>query len=397
MKRYILFIIFLNVSVLIKSNIYINFLHQGQYYTVKPISNKIIDIEQFDPLKIVDQSQKHRFLITSLEKSRLASLFYLGDNYQFNSVRLELIAVGFYKIEDLENKISIKFRIGKFDNIVISSIIKFSDNEIINKIASALTVKILLKKMNGIIEGTKKEFSNKGISSKEIESEFKKFIDELKKKRGEEILYYLTRFAELNFELDISQKSLSNDWINPVDLYFYKKGDYKSFTFFYYYLLKESGYNAKLYLVTPLIKKDKNELNELYDLFSNRKNPEYRNKIEILEMDYNRVNQKKIVKDFSDNYIVSTRNRPPSIFFYKPPDFEKSTLIATVKIGEAWIYTTGTKWIKTGAIEPDWVCYNYSNGKCYYTEIDSTILETLIFNNLPVTERDIDIIWDIYF
>lgn len=399
MKKIIVLVLFFLILNALYAEIKIKFLYKGEYYTTSLISNKETEIEPFDALKVVDQSQKHRFLVTSLEKSRLSSLFYLGDRYEFNSVALELVHVDVYKIHDLENNFSLKFSIGQHENIILYSIVKFFNNDdVINKISNALAVKILLQKISGRFEIEKKrDLYTKGVNKEVIEKEFKKFINELKEKRGDEILYFLSRYAELNFELDINENKITEKFINPADVYFFKKGDYKSIVFFYYYVLKEVGYPARLYLVSPLIKKTKEEINELYELFNNRRKPEYRNKIEVLELNYKRVNSKKVLKNFTDSYIQSNRRKPPDIFFFYPPNFEKATLLACVKIGQTWSYTTSIKWVKTDILDPDWVCYSYSKGNCYYAEIDCTLLETIILNNLPFTEEDLDIIWDIYF
>ncbi|MBN2547468.1 MAG: hypothetical protein JXB50_16810 [Spirochaetes bacterium] len=401
MKKKIIFSFFILTLSLkpVKADIIITFLHKGRYYEVSPFERKDINIETFDPLKIIDQSQKYRLILSSLEKSRLASLFFVGDKYEFNDVQLELIDTTVYKITDKLNYLSIKFSTGKYDNIIINSAINFGRKEFndTDKIATSLTVKYLLKKMTGKLERVENKITNRGLSKPQIDKEFKKFLDELKTQKPGDIIYYLTKFAELNFELDLSNKNLTDEWTNPVDLYFYKKGDYKSFAFFYYYVLKEIGYSVKLYLVAPLIKRDEKELNELYEIFINKKNKDYIYKVQELEQEYERVDSKKILKDFSDNYYESMKQRPAPIFFYKPPDFNSAVLITAVKINEKWMYTTGNKWISTEIINPDRICYHYSGGICYYSQIINDIIDTIIFNNLPFTERDLDILWDVYY
>ncbi len=397
-KITIFILIFILALELMNAEITITFIYKGRYFQVSPVESKDFNIDTFDPLKIIDQSQKYRLILTSLEKSRLASLFYVGDSYDFNDVELQLINTDTYKIKDKLNNLSVKFIIGKFDNIIINSAINFGNKEFndTDKIASSLTVKYLLKKMTGKLESVENKITNKGLSDVQINKEFKEFLNELKKLKQDEIVYYLAKYSELNFELNLSNRKLTEEWVNPVDLYFYKKGDYKSFAFFYYYVLKEIGYSVKLYLVTPLVKKDEKELNELYELFINKKSKDFIYKVQMLEQQYDRVDAKKVLKDFSENYDDSMKKRPYPIYFYRPPLFDSAVLITAVQLNNKWIYTTGNRWVNTDIINPDRICYHYSGGVCYYYQIVNDVIDTIIFNNLPFTDKDLDVLWNVY-
>jgi hypothetical protein len=87
----IIFLIFLTQFLF--CNIVIKFVYSysGVDYQILSLTDKKeIPIEAFNALKILGQSQTHRILLTSLEKSRLSSLFYVGDHYEFNDVELYL-------------------------------------------------------------------------------------------------------------------------------------------------------------------------------------------------------------------------------------------------------------------------------------------------------------------
>jgi len=341
-----------------------------------------------------------------------------------------------YLIVDKKLNISIAFGIADYDSIVLFSILNFNEKEInlFDKIATAFTVKFLLKKLTGKIEieenlprsftkdyfreniifqldrtsdiefmksmyklnraeteyvlrgdlsldnekriqfilneiKNKKEF---GLEEKNREKELTLFINQIDKMSQKDIFDYLKKFVEYNFYIDISRYNLLGDWVKPWDLYYYKKGDYKSITYFYYYIfknLKKNNFNTKLFVVC--------ELNPL-------KKEDYFN--------YKKLNPaEKREKDLLFRYVDPKYNRE-ELFKYYAPDIKKSILIMAIKIDDRWFYTTGKEWIDANITIPERVCYDFYKKGCYYSEItnsDTILMEGTIYEN--------QLNWNIYF
>ena len=381
---------------LLNSQLKISFIYKNNYYTIKP--NKITDISipLFNALKVIDQSQKHRLLLTTLEKSRLASLFYVGDKYEFNNVEIMLKYNQEYQITDKVNGFKIIFTTGEYDNIILYSAINFGDKKfnIIDKLASTFAVKYLFKKMIGKLEKKDIVIDDKGVDKSEVIKEYEKFIEQLKKLKKEEIFVYLKKYIELNFQLEAKRK-ITDNWTHPADLYFYKEGDYKSFAFFYYYTLKQLklGFKVRSYLVSDLRKKSPEDLDRMHALFlKTNKNRDDLKKIQQIELQYKNVNPASNLKNFLYNYKNSNAARPPAIYFYYPPDFESSVFLVAVEIDDRWIYTTGDKWVDAGIYKTERVCNHYAKSGCYYAYIDR---DFVILKNLAFSKKNI--LWDIFF
>ncbi len=352
MKRIYSIILFLFITLQIFPEYEIYFIYNDRYYYQKLINPEEIQIEPFNALKYVDVSQSHRLLINYQQKSILNSLVYIGDTYQFNNIKLILKNINMYQITDNDTRISLSFSIAKYDNVILLSCVKFDKSKeitIIDKLASAFTVKMLLIKMTGKIEAeantNKEEIKPTDVT---IQAEYQKFLNDLKKLKNRELLDYITQFVKLNFELS-PDRNITGEWVSPADLYFYKKGDYKSCAFFYYYTLKSLGLPVRAYLASFLEKKDQADIEKMSYAFRTRK-PEL---IQEIEIEYKNVNARSNLLQFTDDYMNSKLKRPPDIFFYKPPDFEKATLLITVQINNRWIYTTGTNWTDAGIYTPE--------------------------------------------
>lgn len=365
-------------------------------YAVVPINYEAIKIAPFDALMEIDQDQKHKLLLSSLEKSRLTSLLFVGDNYEFNNIEIKLSNKGdyqedIYQILDKLSGFSVTFSLGEYDNIILHSAINFQDKEfnIIDKIASSLAVKTLLKKMTGIISKQDEAIYERKIENTEILASYDEFIDQLKHLNKEEIFTQLKNYVNLNIRL-IGKTGITSDWIHPANLYFYKKGDYKSIAFFYYYTLKKMGFNVAAYLVSDLIKKEKDELENLHELFSKKyKNNSDLLKIQNIESEYKYVDTSYILKyqSYKNKY-----SKPSNVYFYLPPNFKKSVYLVAIEINNKWLYTTGDKWIDANITSSDRTCAHYSQNGCFYAYID---LDTIFLNNLPFTEKDIT--WKVFY
>jgi len=380
------------------------FIYKGSYYIdFKLINNEEIPIEPFNVLKIIDQSQTHRVLLSSLEKSRLSSLFFVGDHYEFNNIALSMIDMDLYKIYDKINNFGITFSIGSYDNIIIHTAVnfgiddKYKEFDILDMIASSFSVKLLLKRITGKMEKEELKIDNRGQEKEEIKEEYQNFINQLKSMKSDvELMEYLTKYVKLNFNIK-PDFSLKTDWINPQDLYFYKEGDYKSCAFFYFYTLQQCGIPVRSYLISHIKRKDEEEIEKMHYIFFSKN----RDKIHKIEIEYNMVNSDKILLEFSDNYENSKLKKPPDIFFYEPPSFENSIFIITAKINEKWIYTTGINWVDVGIYVPERVCSHYTKNGCYYTylggdrEGKSIDIVYYIFNNIPF--KNDDFTWDVFF
>lgn len=397
-KKFILslfFILYFINQICAKFEIY--FIYKGNDYFVSPISNEAISIDPFDALKEIDQSQVHRLLLTSLEKSRLSSLFYVGEKFVYNNIELELINNDKFQIHDMIEGYKIIFSIGKkYDNIIIESSLNFGtkDFNITDKLATSFTVKYLLRRMiNKITIKKDVKMDNMGQQDSKVSGEYNKFIDELKLYDPADAFNYITKYTELNFSIT-PKKNILEDWVNPVNLYFYKEGDYKSLAFFYYYSLKQAGFKVRSYLVTDLIRKNEEDIDYLKDLFNKKFKPsENLKRIQELELQYKHVNPNTNIKNFFDDYLYTKLKRPASIFFYYPPKFEESVFLITVELNDKWIYTVGNKWIDADIKNnPERTCAHYSRNGCYYTYIEK---DFAILNNYPLDEKDI--IWDLFY
>ena len=362
------------------------------YYVLEPIDNKSIDIPPFDSLMEIDETFKNKFLLSSLEKSRLTSLFFVGDKYEFNNIEIRLKYDDLYQIMDKTTGFSVSFSLGYYDNIILHSAVNFNDKEfnIIDKLASSLAVKKLLEKMTGTIKSKKDIIETNKIQNSDILEAYENFINQLKYLQNqEEIFSQLKTYVKLNFRIT-GKTNITTRWTHPADLYFYKKGDYKSIAFFYYYTLKRLGFNVATYLVSELIKKDKDELDELYLLFSKRnKTTKDLTMIQNIESEYKYVNPASTLKHIS---YKSKYSKPSRIFFYKPPDFKSSIFLTAVQINNRWIYTTGDKWIDEGIYTSERTCAHYSRDGCYYAYINN---DFIFLNNVPFTEKDV--LWDIFY
>lgn len=365
-------------------------------YAVVPINYESIKISPFDAIMELDQDQKHKLLLSSLEKSRLTSLLFVGDSYEFNNVEIKLNNKGdnqenIYQILDKLSGFSVTFSLGDYDNIILHSAINFQDKEfnIIDKIASSLAVKSLLKKMTGTISKEVESIDERKIKNTEILASYEEFINQLKYLNKEEIFSQLKNYVNLNIRLT-GKTGITSEWMHPANLYFYKKGDYKSIAFFYYYTLKRLGFNVAAYIVSDLIKKDKDEVENLYKLFSKKyKNNEDLAKIQNIESNYKYVDSSYILKyqPYEKEY-----SRPSNVYFYLPPDFKNSIYLVAIEINNKWLYTTGDKWIDANITTSDRTCAHYSKNGCFYSYIDKDII---FLNNLPFTEKDIT--WKIFY
>ncbi|MCG8569872.1 MAG: hypothetical protein MJB14_07005, partial [Spirochaetes bacterium] len=162
-------------------------------------------------------------------------------------------------------------------------------------------------------------------------------------------------YIELNF-LVVPSQTINSNWILPEDLFYEKKGDYKSIAYFYYYVLKElsenknNDYQPIPYLVTPLVKKSNLELEKESTYNSSQRN--------AMLTQYNRV------RDLND-----IKNRIKMTVPYHPPELNQAVFLVACKIDDRWIYTTGIQWIDSGIFNPEQCCYDYEPGGCYYSQI----------------------------
>lgn len=489
MKKIYVILFFIGISIFIYPQFLVEFTYKGQWYNIGIHNNKPIKVQAFYALEHVEASLIYRILLTGIEKSRLLSLQYVGDKYDFNNVGIELINTDTYLIRDKFYSFYIVFSLGEYDSIVIHSAINFGSKDftILDQMASAFAVKDLMRKMTGKILPKsdlprflskeqfdditynlkikkiaseieayefEKHFINKitdfdkrklfenaykkselyqkyilinnvayedqlaisklisqlqinflheiyrlrdnkyklisylkteqadrarkildqqkykysrNFDNEEQKAEYLNFIKKLKGKDKEEIFTYLMKYVNLNFQIEQS-RAIDTDWIKPYELFYNKQGDYKSIAAFYYFTLKELGFEVESYFVVPLLKKDKLTIT---------KEMEYRgSKEQILRIKYNNVNK-------NDNI---------NIFKYFPPVLIDAVYLVAVKYKNKWMYTTGNKWIRKAIYNPARTCYDYSSNGCYYTNI---INDQRIKNNESF--RESEIIWSVFF
>ncbi len=388
----------------------IEILYQNRYRILRLKDTKEIELETpYNALKDIDASQTHRVMLTSLEKSRLYDLQYVGNKSVFNNVETSLIDTELYRITDLTNNFKIDFSIGQYDSIAIHHFFKFENSisTTLDKIATVMTVKTLIKQSNtnlisldipkriekGAFEIkilknltdsekkfmyriyklsdskeyyvlrtvfisdenkdtinrilTKVNFSaSESFDNSEKIKLFNNFVDHLKTMPKIESFRFLENFIELNIEV-VPDNNIMNKWTLPYDLYYNKKADYKSITYFYYIVLKELGFNVDGYLITKLMPRQPGSYSTKTDGYLDEQKL------------YNNINS-------NDNDIERViRN-------YYPPIFEDSIfLIACQNENGMWLYNVGTRWVKSGVYgKSERVCAEYSRRGCYFWKID---------------------------
>ncbi|OHD27809.1 MAG: hypothetical protein A2086_16410 [Spirochaetes bacterium GWD1_27_9] len=428
-------LIFISFGIFSQSrDIDIEFLHKGKYYSLKPVNNKSFELNNiFYPLIEIDNSQVHRVILTSTEKTKLLSLNFVGDSYEFNNIQIIHKNKDVYSIIDKINNLKVNFGIGDYDCIILYSVIKFTKKELnlFDKIATVIFVKTLLKKIEGefslkidIPELIEQIEFDKKIIAKITNEKLKDFIlkmyqfDEKRNfyilkdigknkenrdsinnilidisfysQNGYKDLQKIEAYQQFIFELKrlkknetfsyirkyiqfnfklIMDNKITSDWISPYDLYYNKEGNYKSIAFFYYNTLKELDFNVKSYFVTDLRKRPNDEINQILNLSLEEK--------QKLEREY--------------KYVKSSYNLDELRFYYSP-NFLDSTYIITVEIDGKWLYTTGNDWIDAGIYKSERVCSHYARKGCYYSLFEK---DKLILENIPINEKDI--LWDVFY
>ncbi len=381
----------ISITALLIINLYVysldpvSFSYRGNYYTLTPIIGSDLSLlNPYNPLREVDRSQTHRILLSTLEKSRLTSLNFVGEVYEFNNISIRRLINGVFEIKDINSGYKAQFSIGNYDSIQIHTVTRHINNteDTIDKLATLFMVKKLLVIMTAGVEAEVLPVQEQTDDFLLKQEHYRRFLEPLKNRPRSSIPQFLFTFISINITVTLSS-SINSDWTNPIDLYYEKKGDYKSVAFFYYYTLKQLGFDTVAYLVTPLTLRNDEQLLDLY-----RKSRTAPNEIEGL---YARINP-----DNNVTRIISNNRRGnvvfPQIYYYNPPVFNNSTLIVTVKTDDRWIYSTGGRWIDNGILSQERVCADYSPDGCYYSRVRN---DNDIFNNVTLRERDYS--WDIFY
>jgi hypothetical protein len=394
-KKTVLVLLFILSGFALHAQMQIYFIHKDQFYIVSSRNEESRRLQApFLPLHEVGQAQIHRLILNSLEKSRINSLMFVGDSIEFNGVTLTMLYdsrlnVHQYLVYDRDTGIELLFGIGEFDALFIYSAVNFGKEQfdMSDKMASSFAVKLLLKKMTGIIRRKSAEPFEDGYDFKERSRLYNRFLSELSRFDQEEILERLQKFVQTNFFIN-PLRDITSDWTRPEDLYYSKEGDYKSVAFFYYYTLKQLNdmpdrdftFDIRSYLVIELKKKPVDEINAMYYLDLDSK--------EALEREYRMVDAKQQINRFIDR---NKRVIAP-LFNYTPPLPENAVFLVTVKSDHRWIYTTGSEWIDPGIFDPDRTCSHYTNDGCYYSYV---VLDNAVLANLPMDLSGI--VWNVIY
>jgi len=393
-------------------------------YYLTPASQKEINVENFNPLKEIDEEQKHRIILSANEKAKLTNLLYAGDKYSYNNIEVSLIFKDIYQIKNLANDITLKFKIGSNNEILTATALNFKitgasldykpiklDKKIIigsasfdtiDKLASTVYIKELLKQLNGTPSSIEKPVVIKEADKTIISNEYEKFVENLSTMEKNEIFKSLNRFIELNIRFT-GKRKISEEWIHPANIYFYKECDYKSAAFFYYYTLKKIDeinikknkppytlFNPRSYFVINLEKKPQSEIAKIFNAFSNKyKTTGDLEKIQELELQYKYVD---IDPELKYNPERPSYSKAITIYYYKAPELYSSVYLVTVNIDGKWIYTTGEKWIDANVTQAERICSAYSTNGCYYTFVEN---DFMLLNNMPLRENDVS--WKIIY
>ncbi len=214
-----------------------------------------------------------------------------------------------------------------------------------------------------VLDKVRFEFSKRYTDTEKMKMYYD-FVEQLKEYgTTEDIFDKLQKFVNFNFMI-IDEYSIDSDWTNPYDLFYNKKGDYKSIAFFYYYTFNQMDIDCQGYFVTPLTRKQIPD-NVRYSL-------EHQNAM-LMEKKINPISNLDLRK-------------------YKEPEFSKAVFLITIQYNKKWIYTTGNKWVFSDILSMDRVTAHYSRNGCYYSVFKD---EKLIINNIPINPDSIR--WDVFF
>lgn len=179
----------------------------------------------------------------------------------------------------------------------------------------------------------------------------------------EEIFKKVKEFVSINFRV-IDDYDIVGDWVNPYDLLYEKKGDYKSIAFFYYYTFKQLGLATQAYFVVPLERRKAED---------KRQYSQAEKRTTLLKHGIDPANNLDFRK-------------------YEFPDFKKSVLLVSLKQGEHWFYSTGKHWVFSDVTKSDRTVSHYSKNGCYYSILKDT---QLIIENIPIPEHKLK--WELFF
>jgi hypothetical protein len=378
MNKYIFFVISLLFSIqLVFSEVIISFPYGKNQKTVTLLDKKEIILDRpFNALKELEISQQYRITFNSIEKSRLLSLSFVGDEISFNNILLKYVDFKKYYIEDKTEGFKIFFKIGEIDSIEVLSILNFSEKEItiFDKISTVIVVKDLFQKLDIKPEENKVPEAVLGNTIVEKANSYQKFVDQLSMLNKNEVLDNLKRYIRLNFKLSLDYK-VESGFMSPYELFYKKEGGYKSFAYFYYYTLKQLlakdrykfNFNLKSYFVTDLKKRDAKEIFRIENLSQGER--------EKIEREYR---------------LVKPSYNLEELINYLPPDFSRATYIVALEDKNKWLYTTGDEWINVDVYKPERVCSSYMRKGCYYALINNDEMHI-------GSQNEDDIIWEVFF
>lgn len=300
-----------------------------KYYNTKNVQN-LVDIIIFgNTNEIINKvflnkvNEKHNLLKESIENNNV--LEFTKELLHFFSLHKEVnVFKSYISLNKDEIKTFLDKNIDQIDKNKDDFRIKFLNFSVLNNLFenSQITPKIYQLYLNDILKNDKitniekieqsiflfKEISNKNITKRIFSKDFKKIINDSK----EELLNDknisikdIKTFENLNFYLYSSNKNISNEYIEQVEvIQFYNKIDFSKIDKKdYINLLKESNIDKNLF--DNILKNIEVNKNNVEDVYKTIKSSTYKeNYVELLNKLKNNVDT--IKKDRNNNILLAT-------------------------------------------------------------------------------------------
>ncbi len=429
-NKIIILLIFICASVY---SFNVELLYKKKYYNLVPLGKTEYQVSSYNVLVKIDQGQTHRVLFNSLELSRLSSLMYVGDKYDFNGVELSIADTGIYRAKDLESGYGISFKVGKYDDIILLSALNFynqksglyKEYDEVDLMASAIAVKSLLKTITGKVVPqsdlpmtiNKDQFDSFIIN---VDNERKRlFLKSVYTYREKDNLYILT--SGLSASAQSQLREIIDDANFSVKPTLNKEEKIRNYQNFIKELRGKPIKNA-LEIITNFVTMNIT-IKEDYSIVSSWTNPHdlyYTKRGDIksvaffyywtlkelkfetfsfyvcpLVKRYDNEYSGKLSYAQKDEILLKNRINPQSSLDpakYMFPQFDKAIYLVAVKVDDNWIYTTGKKWIDNNILKKERCCSDYMKNGCFYTIVYD---DRLIFDNIPVSPSAME--WDVFY
>ena len=427
----------------------LNYYRNNKYYGVFLKDTAMHNLAKpFTALNVIERDQVHKIMLDNMEKSRIMSLAFVGDKYEFNGVELQsvlyrgdrlLLAGKQYKITDKTEQYSVIFSVGDYDTIVLHSYLEFVTGrkepveDIDNKYATIFTVKNMLARITGTIITVYDlprafsigSFENDLLPKIDNDKDRTFFINSYKNNGRAYILLDTVSIEEQKLLLKIYNDAYATKGYNAkermdkldgfiaelrllkeeqifenlckyvslniriVDDDYRLTGMWQSPWEVYYSGLSDAK-SVCLFYYYVLSRLDFNvKAFFVEDLIYKPSKPvRYGKNANIND----EIDEKKQYKNVSSEF-----SQIKQLYEYNPPDIGKAVMLVAVEKNingvKHWEYTTGTKWKKCNSPQAQRVCPNFTKGGCYYADVSDK--EYHILHNYPIEDGFVK--WSVFF